>query len=485
MRFLKRSIFGVFLLFATLSLLALAGNMIRGAVQDRMSQEQRDRPQRERVFAVNVITYEPTEVVPRMTVFGQVQSRRSLELRSAVGGTVVEVGAGVEDGGAVSEGDLLLRIDPVDAETALARVRADQLEAEADLRDAERTLVLSQDELESAEDQARLRENAFERQQDLQARGVGTATAVETAELAASSARQTVLARRSAIAQAETRIDQARTQLARVAISLTEATRDLENTAIQAEFDGILSGVSIVQGGRVGANEVLGRLIDPSELEAAFRISTEQYTRLLNDAGTLVSSPLQIVLNVGGIDLITSGRIDRESAEVGDGQTGRLLFATLSTTAGFRAGDFVSVLIDEPALQRVAQLPATALGADGTVLAVKDDERLEEIEVTLLRRQGDDVIVQGRGLRARMVVSERSPLLGAGIKVRALGAEDATIPDAPAMVELTSQRREKLIAFVEGNNRMPAEAKARVISQLEQDEVPAQMIERIESRMGS
>jgi multidrug efflux pump subunit AcrA (membrane-fusion protein) len=485
MRFLKRSIFGVFLLFATLSLLALAGNMIRGAVQDRMSQEQRDRPQRERVFAVNVITYEPTEVVPRMTVFGQVQSRRSLELRSAVGGTVVEVGAGVEDGGAVSEGDLLLRIDPVDAETALARVRADQLEAEADLRDAERTLVLSQDELESAEDQARLRENAFERQQDLQARGVGTATAVETAELAASSARQTVLARRSAIAQAETRIDQARTQLARVAISLTEATRDLENTEIQAEFDGILSGVSIVQGGRVGANEVLGRLIDPSELEAAFRISTEQYTRLLDDAGTLVSSPLQIVLNVGGIDLITSGRIDRESAEVGDGQTGRLLFATLSTTAGFRAGDFVSVLIDEPALQRVAQLPATALGADGTVLAVKDDERLEEIEVTLLRRQGDDVIVQGRGLRARMVVSERSPLLGAGIKVRALGAEDATIPDAPAMVELTSQRREKLIAFVEGNNRMPAEAKARVISQLEQDEVPAQMIERIESRMGS
>ena len=90
MRFLKRSIFGVFLLFATLSLLALAGNMIRGAVQDRMSQEQRDRPQRERVFAVNVITYEPAEVVPRMTVFGQVQSRRSLELRSAVGGTVYQ-----------------------------------------------------------------------------------------------------------------------------------------------------------------------------------------------------------------------------------------------------------------------------------------------------------------------------------------------------------------------------------------------------------
>ena len=31
---------------------------------------------------------------------------------------------------------------------------------------------------------------------------------------------------------------------------------------------------------------------------------------------------------------------------------------------------------------------------------------------------------------------------------------------------------------------MPAEAKARVLDQLQQERVPAQMIERIESRMG-
>ena len=52
------------------------------------------------------------------------------------------------------------------------------------------------------------------------------------------------------------------------------------------------------------------------------------------------------------------------------------------------------------------------------------------------------------------------------------------------MVELTDERRAKLIAFVEGNQRMPTEAKERVLSQLAEPQVPARVVERIESRMG-
>ena len=52
------------------------------------------------------------------------------------------------------------------------------------------------------------------------------------------------------------------------------------------------------------------------------------------------------------------------------------------------------------------------------------------------------------------------------------------------MVELTPERRAKLVAFIEGNQRMPTEAKERVLGQLRQDKVPAQIVERIESRIG-
>ena len=99
-------------------------------------------------------------------------------------------------------------------------------------------------------------------------------------------------------------------------------------------------------------------------------------------------------------------------------------------------------------------------------------------------KQGDDVIVRARGLAGREVVAERSPLLGAGIKVRPLRPGGAKAPPEPETIALTDERRAKLVAFVEGNNRMPAEAKARVLGLLQKDEVPAAMVNRLESRMG-
>jgi membrane fusion protein (multidrug efflux system) len=52
------------------------------------------------------------------------------------------------------------------------------------------------------------------------------------------------------------------------------------------------------------------------------------------------------------------------------------------------------------------------------------------------------------------------------------------------MLELTEERRAKLIAFIEGNKRMPEDAKARVLARLAEPMVPAQMVERIEGRIG-
>ncbi len=91
--------------------------------------------------------------------------------------------------------------------------------------------------------------------------------------------------------------------------------------------------------------------------------------------------------------------------------------------------------------------------------------------------------MRGAGLAGREVVTARTPLLGAGISVRPLRRE----PDgeAAAMLELTEERRARLIAFVESHERMPDEVKARVLSRLGERQVPAQMVQRLESRMGS
>ncbi|MDO6590799.1 efflux transporter periplasmic adaptor subunit [Loktanella sp. D2R18] len=485
MRFLRRSLTGVFLLSVTLAVLAWAGSLVNGAVQVRMGQEPRSFPQRERVLAVNVATLTPQTITPEMTAFGELLSQRHLDLRSATGGIVQEVSDALIDGGTVSEGQLLLRIDPTDAEAALNRVRADLQDAEAELRDADRALILAEDELTAAEEQSALRDQALTRAQDLAGRGVGTAAAVETAEFTASSAQAAVLTRRQAVASAQARIDQATTSLARQQINLSEAERDLADTEIYAPFDGQLSNVTVSLGGRVTANELFAQLVDPTQLEVSFRVSTSQYARLLDARGQLAQAPLRVALDVAGLDLTAAGQITRESAAVASGQTGRLLFATLDTAVGFRAGDFVTVRIDEPALENVALVPATAVAADETVLLIGDENRLSVGQVELLRRQGDDVIVSLGDFAGRQIVAERSPLLGAGIKVDPIAPPGTeTVAAAPEMIVLDPERRARLVTFVT-EGRMPDEVKTRILGQLEQDKILSETVERLESRMGS
>lgn len=485
MQFLRRSLIGIFLLAATLALFAWAGNTVRVAVQDRMNAEPRSFPQRERVLAVNVVDVMPGTIAPELIVFGELSSTNTFDIRALASGTVLEVSEAFVDGGRVQEGELLVKIDPRDAQSARARVAADLSDAQAEARDAERALALERDELAAAEQQAALRQQALTRQNDLAARGVGTAAAVEQAELALSSANQAVLARRQAEAQAQARLDQAATRLDRAMLNLADADRAVADTEIRAPFSGTMAGVSIAQGVRVTANERLGELIEKDNLEVSFRLSTAQYARLIGEDGSLLNAPITVALEAQGLTLMAQGQITRESANVGEGQTGRLLFARLDAANGLRPGDFVTVSVTEPELHGVALVPATAIGSDQTALLLGDGNRLREVSVEVLRRQGDDVLIRAPQLYGKQIVAERSPLLGQGIAVQPIDPNaEAVVPEPPEMISLEADRRARLITFVE-ESRMPPPVKTRLIGQLEQDEVPSDVVEDIESRMGS
>ena len=485
MRFLRQSMIGLFLAAATLGFLVLAADLIGGAVQQRLTDTPPERPPRERVFSVNVVRAQSGTEVPVLQSFGAVQSRRTLELRAAVGGRVVELAPDFEEGGQVTAGQVLVRLDRSDALAEVARAQSAVRDAEAEGRDADRALALGLDELAAAKEQAALRTRAFDRQRDLGERGVGTATATETAELAASSARQAVLARRQVVTQTEARVDNAVRLLSNAQIALEDAQRALKETTITAPFDGALSETSVVEGRLVSANERLAELIAPDDLEISFRISTAQYARLLDAQGRLIKAEITARLDVAGVDLEARGQITRAGAAAGEGASGRLIFASLTQAPGFKPGDFATVHVREPALDDVIRLPSSALDATGAVLVLDAENRLESIQVSVLRRVGDDVLVRGP-VEGRDVVEARSPLLGAGIAVKPLrpGADETAQEDVPSMIALTEERRAKLVAFIEGNSRMPREAKARVLAQLAEPQVPARMIERLESRMG-
>ncbi|WP_299813981.1 HlyD family efflux transporter periplasmic adaptor subunit [uncultured Jannaschia sp.] len=482
MRFLGRSLTALFLLALTAGLLAWAAQITFSALEERRARDGQALPARERILAANVVEAVPETIAPVLTAFGEIRARRVLELRVPTGGRIVELAPEMEDGGTVAAGQVLMRIDPAGAEAALSVARADLTEAEAELRDAERGLDLSEAELAGAETQRDLQAQAVQRQRDLSDRGVGATAAVEAAELSLSAAEQAILAARGAVAAEAARIDSARLAIDRARIAVENAARDLGDRTVEASFAGQLADVSILPGGLVSANEMVATLIDPSELEVVFRVSAAQHARLLDAEGALIGVPVRAVLDVQGLELAAEGTVTREAAAVGEGRAGRTVFARLHDARGFRPGDFVRVEVEEPAIADAIRLPATALSPQSDVLVLGEGKRLEARAVTLLRRQGDDVLVAG-DIAGLEVVAERTAALGVGIRVRPLRPGVAA-EDAAGTVTLDPERRARIVAYLNANTRIPTDEKARMLSQLESGDVPADMVARIESRMG-
>ena len=316
MRFLGRGLIGLLLFSLALGLLGLAGNTIKIAVQDRVNKEPRAQKMRERTFTVKVVPAEITSMKPTMNAFGEIQSRKTLDLRMAAGGQIQELSTNFVEGGSVKSGELLIRLDDSNYQSAVDLAENNLIDAENEVSESGRNLSFSKEELAAAEEQEQLRLRALKRQEDLVKRGVGTAAALENAELAASAATQAVLSRKAAVDQAKNRGAQAETRLVRAELALNDAKRKLEDTVLYAEYSGLLSGVSLVKGGIVSANERLGQLIDPEVLEVSFKISTQQYTRLLDDNGDLIKAPVSIALTNTDQGLTADGVIIRDSASV-------------------------------------------------------------------------------------------------------------------------------------------------------------------------
>ena len=670
MRFFGRSLIGLFMVALTAGLLALAGSTFYSALEERFSKEVKKRPARERVFSADVLTVKKTNISPVINSFGEIRSNRTLELRAPSGGTIVMLSKSFEEGGIVAEGELLIKIDPADAQTSVDVARADLAEAEVQLVDARGSLQLSEDELSvdvaradlaeaevsfmdasgslqlskdelsvdvaradlleaevqlmdasgylklakeeliAAENQLELKERAFTRQKNLKKRGVVTDAVVEAAELSVSTSKQAVLSRKQAfhkaeiqleqsgnivnrrklnvsdaglsrreaiqkaklkleqsgnvvnrrklnladaglsrrdaiqkaklkleqsgntvnrrklnladaelsrreaiqkaklkleqsgnvvnrmklnlanaelsrresIQKAKLKLEQSSNLVSRRKLNLANAERLLSDTELYAEFGGRLAEVNVTSGGLVNNNERLAKLIDPDDLEVSFRLSTTQYNYLTDEKGLLIGSLVEVALDTMGADLKVTGTLTRESASVVEGASGRLLFAKLNEPVGLRPGDFVSVSVQEPVLKNIFIMPASAIGQNDTILLVNPDDRLEEMTVELLRRQGENVVIRSDDLDGKEVVSKYSQLLGKGIKIKPIRAKVAgeEVFSGPEMVELDDKRRARLIAAVEANAYIPKNVKKKILTALSKKKVRADMVERLE-----
>ncbi len=338
-----------------LILLTLTLVVVAGLVATRPELEPVEKP--ERTWPVSVVEARHDAVQPRLELFGEVVAGRRSELRALVAGPIVRVGENFREGGFVAEGELLLKVDPFDYETALQ-------DQEALLKEARATEEIVRRDLERALD-------LFDEK--------------NVSEQFLDSARLKVIQQEALVAQ--------RT------IELERVRRDLRDTRLVAPYAGVLSGVTGNIGKQLNVNDKVADIIDTSRLEARFTLTNAQYGRLLESGEPLVGRVVEVAWQVGAESLRFPGGIARVGAEIAATSGGVPVFATIDSggpRTALRPGAFISVAVADKVYERVLRAPDTALYGEDTVYVV-DADRMSARRIRIEGYDGSHVLFVGAG----------------------------------------------------------------------------------------
>ena len=215
------------------TLLALAiGSALVACSKDVKKDEGKEAAVQLSISPEDTLTVQTNALASGPVVTGSIQPERRADLRAEVAAVVLQVLK--ENGEAVKQGDVLVKLD----ETA---IRDNLSSAEASARSAAQAL-----------DQA---ERQLERMKTLRASGMTSAQAMDDAEVRRNSAASEVAASRS------------RAALAR---------QQLSRTVVRAPFDGIVSDRKVSAGDTATIGKELVKVIDPRSMRFEGRVSADK-----------------------------------------------------------------------------------------------------------------------------------------------------------------------------------------------------------------
>lgn len=323
-------------------------------------------PRREGATAipvVDVLIAEPGPVEVTVTSRGVVTAVTDIELASEVSGRVIWVAPEFVEGGPVSQGSTLLRIDPIDYEVALSEASA----------------------------------------------------AVASAKL--SLAEVQVVVKRAAIEEAEARVKASRDRL-------RQAQADLANTAITAPFDAVIDTKRADLGQYVQAGTALMRMLSTGTVEIRLPLLASdlpfvRYGQLPDGAW----HQAELTATFGDLVRSWTARLVRLEQRV-DEQT-RVFYLVAEVEAPYdqalhpwplSIGLFVEADIPGAAIPLATRIPRSALHGGDSVYVVEQGS-VRKRPVKVLRRERDSVIV-GEGLSSGdQVILSRLDLMVEGMPV--------------------------------------------------------------------
>jgi len=301
---------------------------------------------------------------------GTVKALREIQLIPQVSGKVVYISEALVNGGEFRQGQVLLRIDPVDYRLAVTL-------AQAKVKDSESKLRLAEEEAAAAREEWRLLHAKGSRQHE---------------------APPPLVLKEPQLAAAKARLDADRADL-------KKAQLNLERTELKGPFHGRVSQESVDLGQYVAPGQALATLYDTEAAEIIVPLENEDLSWFHVPGftpGNGPGAPATVRVRIAGKERTWKGQVVRAEGKL-DERT-RMINVVVrvknpyATKPPLAVGLFVHVSIAGRRLPEAAVIPRSALRQGDVVWVVDQDNRLYFRKVEVAKRHQNDVVIQ-KGLR--------------------------------------------------------------------------------------
>ncbi len=387
-----------------LPLLVLAVGVVGMVVMIMARPEVETRPRSIPPPLVRVAQVEPQDIQLTVSSQGTAMPHKESTFVAEVPGKVVWTSEALVSGGFFEEGDVLLKIDPIDYELAVTRNKAQVAQAE---------LRLMREEAEA--------EVARKEWKDL-GEGDGHPLTLREPQVAEA---------RAAFQAAEATLAQAQQDLKRTEVRAPFAGRVRKKMADVGQF--VNRGTPVATGYSIDIVEV--RLPLPDAELAYLDIPLHYRGGAMSESGPRV----RLTAQFGGDRYAWEGRVVRTEGEIDPKSRMVHVVARVEDPYGRRGGRtdrpplsvgiFLDARIEGRTAEGVVVLPREALRGRDTVWVVDEDDRLRFRQVEVLKTDPEEVIIESGLENGEQVCLSALDAAVDGMKVRTLEEGEADLPE--------------------------------------------------------
>jgi HlyD family secretion protein len=228
-----------------------------------------------------------------VTASGEIVATRYADLGSSVMGRLVTLS--VKEGDRVRAGQVLARIDPVQAESAAAAASAGLQALEAEAAGTTSAVTAAEADLAAAQARRTQAADALARARDLSGSGLLPKAELDAAVAAADTAAAQVAAAEAAVTRTRQARDAAQRRVAQGRAEQVRARDQVSKTSVTAPIDGVVTrldveeGEMVVMGVQNQPGTILMTVSDLSALEAEVKVAEADVLRLALDQSATIT----------------------------------------------------------------------------------------------------------------------------------------------------------------------------------------------------